>query len=312
LQDNARIMHATVAGAVRHAARSAVWMLGGLCAVAAFAQAPAGRVPYEQGLLWRVEKPGIAASHVFGTMHVDDPRVLALPPPVRTAFDSARSFTMEVSLDSANLLTLATRMLYNDGRTLEAAAGTDLYRKLVPVMEARGMPEPVVRGFRPWAVMMILAMPQQSSSEVLDFVLYKQARARGLPVSELESVDDQVGAFEGMPENHQVLMLKHTLETLSTLPRQTERLLAAYLARDLGAMWRVSEESTRDRPDLKATNELFERLLLTDRNRKMVDRMQPQLQRGGAFVAVGALHLYGERGVLRLLETRGWTLTRVY
>ncbi|MGH8617445.1 MAG: TraB/GumN family protein [Burkholderiales bacterium] len=276
------------------------------------ASAAQAQSPYDSGLLWRAERPGVAASHLFGTMHVDDPRIVALPPPVRASFDQARSFTMEVSLAAPNLLALAGRMLYTDGRTLEAAAGPELYRKLVPVLEARGMPEPVARSFRPWAAMMILAMPQQNSTEVLDFMLYRQARARGLPVFELETVDDQIGAFEGMPEANQVLMLKHTVETLDTLPRQTERLIQAYLARDLAAMWRVSEESTRNRPDLKATNALFERLLLTDRNRHMAERMQPQLQTGGAFVAVGALHLYGEQGVLRLLEGRGWKLTRVY
>jgi uncharacterized protein YbaP (TraB family) len=40
--------------------------------------------------------------------------------------------------------------------------------------------------------------------------------------------------------------------------------------------------------------------------------MQPQLAAGGAFVALGALHLYGEQGVLRLLERQGWRVIRIY
>ena len=48
------------------------------------------------------------------------------------------------------------------------------------------------------------------------------------------------------------------------------------------------------------------------RNRVMADRMAARLNRGGAFIAVGALHLPGERGLLSLLSQRGYTVTRVY
>ena len=279
----------------------------------AFAQNATAASAFDQGLLWRLERADVAApSYLFGTIHVDDKRVTILPEPVRRSFEASRTFTMEVSLESPEILTLATRMLYTDGRTLEAATGRELYRKLVPEMESRGVPEPVLRNFRPWAAMMVLAMPQQNSLDVLDFVLYKRARESGKQVFELESVGDQVGAFEGMPEANQTLMLKHTVETLASMPQQTERLLQAYLARDLARMWQISEETTRDRADLKATNELFEQKLLTERNTRMLTRMQPQLRLGGAFVAVGALHLYGERGLLQLLQRQGWRLTRVY
>ncbi|MGH6944671.1 MAG: TraB/GumN family protein, partial [Geminicoccaceae bacterium] len=36
------------------------------------------------------------------------------------------------------------------------------------------------------------------------------------------------------------------------------------------------------------------------------------LMRGAAFVAVGALHLPGEQGILNLLARKGYTVTRVY
>jgi len=44
----------------------------------------------------------------------------------------------------------------------------------------------------------------------------------------------------------------------------------------------------------------------------MAFRMQRELRRGNAFVALGALHLYGEKGVLALLEQDGWRARRVY
>lgn len=281
-------------------------------ACVALAAAPARGGPFEQGLLWRVEKPGATPSHVFGTIHLDDRRVTTLPPPVQQAFDGARSFTMEVSLEAPNVMELAARMVYTDGRTLPQATGDELYRRVVPLMEKSGLPEPAVRMFKPWAVMLLLVMPQQSAMEVLDFRLYQAARGRGLPVRELESVGDQIAAFERLGERDQVALLRQTVETHARIPQLTERLVAAWLQRDLAAMWRINEEPVRARPELRSVSEQFSQKLIFDRNRLMAERMQPQLAAGGAFVAVGALHLYGEQGVLGLLERQGWRVTRVY
>jgi hypothetical protein len=44
----------------------------------------------------------------------------------------------------------------------------------------------------------------------------------------------------------------------------------------------------------------------------MAERMQSRLRSGGQFIAVGALHLPGRDGLLRLLSQQGYTLTRVY
>ena len=52
--------------------------------------------------------------------------------------------------------------------------------------------------------------------------------------------------------------------------------------------------------------------LNADRNSRMVERMRPMLDKGGAFIAIGALHLAGEEGVLALLEKQGYRLQSVF
>ncbi|UCE88321.1 MAG: TraB/GumN family protein [Pseudomonadota bacterium] len=58
--------------------------------------------------------------------------------------------------------------------------------------------------------------------------------------------------------------------------------------------------------------ELFTRRFIVERNRLMLERMQPRLREGNAFIAVGALHLPGEQGLLRLLERRGYRVKAIY
>ena len=287
------------------------------------AAAQATQGSFDKGLLWRVEKPGAAPSHLFGTVHLADKRVTALLEVVRKQLDAAQSFTMEIALDPPNIAALAARMVYTDGRDLPGVAGEELFRKVVPLMAGYGMPPELLRLFKPWAVTLMLAMPQQQRQQqrqrkrqqpedVLDFTLHRIASEQGKPLHYLETVDDQVAAFEGMSETDQVALLKHAVEIQHELPATTDKLLEAYLQGDLGLIWQINEASVKDQPELKPLNEVFAQRLLFDRNVRMFERMQPQLRAGNAFVAVGALHLYGEKGILSLLARAGWQVTRIY
>ena len=272
---------------------------------------PAVAQRYEQGILWRIERAGTAASHVFGTVHVDDARVTKLPAPVARALGDSRSLTVELSLDPGNVMALAGRMVLQDGRNLAGIAGAELYGKASALAGQLGLPEPALNLFKPWAVALMVMMPQQNPENVLDFVLVRTATAQGKPVHELETVNEQVDVFEGMTEPDQVALLRYAVENYERMPRHTGRLVDAYLARDLAGMWRISQEDAR-RPETRRLNEVFVERVLYSRNQRMAERMEPRLAEGGGFIAVGALHLYGDRGVLAELQRRGCRVTRVY
>jgi uncharacterized protein len=291
-----------------------VALRAGIAALLAFVlvgTAPAAAPRYEQGVLWLVEKPGSPPSHIFGTIHVDDPRVTKLPAPVSRALGESRSLTVELSLDPGNIMALASRMLLQDGRKLAAIAGVELYGKASALAAKLGLPEPALNMFKPWAVALMVMMPQQDPENVLDFMLVRAATTQGKPVHELESVNEQVDVFEGMSEPDQLALLRYAVENHERLPRYTGRLVDAYLARDLAGMWRISQEDA-DRPDVRRLNEVFVERVLYSRNQRMAERMEARLGEGGGFVAVGALHLYGDRGVLAELQRRGYRVSRVY
>jgi uncharacterized protein YbaP (TraB family) len=84
----------------------------------------------------------------------------------------------------------------------------------------------------------------------------------------------------------------------------------AYLRRDIEHIFRMMRAA--ERPDVRALREKIDKRLLDDRNRRMVERMLPRFDDGGAFIAIGAAHLPGENGVLALLEGRGYGVTRIY
>ena len=290
----------------------AVAIAGLLCVIVG---APAGAGAAErfgQGLLWRVETPGAAPSHVFGTIHLADPRVVRLPPDVARALARSRSVVIETLLEAGNLQQFASRMLFDDGRDLAAVTGPELFARTVAVAGGIGLPEPILRQVKPWAAAMMLSVPPQDPAEVLDVVLTRMAMEQGKPIHPLESVDEQLSVFEGMGEADQVRMLRLAVDNFERLPSLLGRVIDGYLARDLSAIWRIREESAADSAEARQFYDAFMGRLLYDRNVRMAARAEPRIREGGAFIAVGALHLYGSRGLLAELERLGYRVVRVY
>ena len=269
----------------------------------------AGAAKYSRGLLWRIERDGGAPSYLFGTLHSDDPRVVQLAPPVRQAFDRARSFTMEVVADADALLLMAQRMFYQDGRTLAGVAGDALYRRARQALAEHGLPDLGLERQKPWVVVMALSMPPQRGGPFLDMALQAQAAEQKKSIHGLETVAEQLAVFDDLPDADQVALLKETLDNHKQLRGQIEALTTHYLARDLAGILKLAEAY---RPADSRVYDTVMRRLLADRNLKMLERMRPRLAEGNAFIAVGAGHLAGPQGLLVLLERAGYRLHAVY
>jgi uncharacterized protein len=125
-------------------------------------------------------------------------------------------------------------------------------------------------------------------------------------------MEEQISVLDGLSQEDQVALLRQAVDEYEHLPRRIGRVVDAYLARDLAALWRISQENVGAGAEERRLNEVFTRRLLHERNARMAERAEPRLREGGAFIAVGALHLYGGSGVLAQLERSGWRVTRVY
>ncbi|MGA7982175.1 MAG: TraB/GumN family protein [Chromatiaceae bacterium] len=291
----------------RRNALRAIWVLLGLLWVGF---AAASGVPFDKGLLFEVRGENGNPNYLFGTIHSEDPRVLALPTPVQDAFDGARGFVMEVIPDSAAVIKSMMGMVFTDGRCLKDVIGMPLYSDTLKAMKSRGMSEAAIKDFKPWAVVTLLSLPPAETGQFLDMQLYKDALADGKAVTGLETIDEQLGVFDDLSEQDQIALLRETLQAQDELPEVFTRLIGAYLERDLGELMRLSELYLQGGDTALA--ERFRTAALDRRNRRMADRLTSLLEKGGYFVAVGALHLPGEGGVLQRLVDAGFSVRAVY
>jgi uncharacterized protein len=271
--------------------------------------APESASHFSKGLLWKIEMPETPASFIFGTIHSDDKRVTALPEPVARSLNESKRFVMEAIVDGNALVSMAEVMFFIDDRTLEQVIGRKLYGNTIKALTARGLPTQGIEKQKPWAVMLALSMPTPQTGEYLDLVLQARATRMNKPVSGLETIAEQLSIFNGLSISDQISLLEDTVRSQPDLDRQFEELHLAWLARDLTAIMALGEKYKPS--DERLYRDVMDRLL-TQRNLRMVERMEPILKQGGAFIAVGAAHLSGETGLLYRLEKAGYRVSPVY
>ncbi len=259
-------------------------------------------VRHRHGLLWEIRAPGGPRSYLFGTIHLSSPEVTALRPAVTAALLGARRFGMEVLLDFETLMRVADLMRAKDDERLASHADPDLLARTRELLATYGVSAAAADDLKPWAAYTTLSLPPGQSAVPLDLLLLGTAEKRGKELFGLESLEEQAAVFERMSIADQMALLKDAVCHYATLQAETGQMIAHYREQDLNALYRTAQ-----RYNSGAQQRLMD-VLLTQRNRRMFDRLQPYLEAGDAFIAVGALHLPGPGGLLELLESNGYTL----
>lgn len=271
-------------------------------------------------VFWKIEKDGVAPSWLLGTMHMADARIARLDGARSKAFDAAHTVVVEniEALDqaqaSAAMLQFKDMTLYTDGSTLADRLDENSLILLRQAVEARGVPFAMAQVMRPWLVATMVALPacelaeKRSGKPVLDGLIAKRAKAEGKNLIGLETIGEQFGAMAALPESFHLEALKETLKMGNLAEDVMETMKQLYLAGDIGMILPLTKAvspksaASRDYDD-------FKEKLITSRNRHMAERALPYLEQGNAFIAVGALHLPGETGLVAAFQEAGYQVS---
>jgi uncharacterized protein len=275
----------------------------------------AGEIPYGRGLLWRVDWAGVPSSYVFGTAHSKDPRITRLAAPVGAAFETASSLTIEL-VHTPEVEEAVERAVKIPSGNVEPLVGPERFGRIGAAGAPYRLHPEALRQLKPWALYVLFSQPPaeiRNRQRTLDFALQGNAKQRGIPVYGLESVEEQIAMFDDLDPSFQVALLDEALAENWRIDCWWQALEDGYLAREIGFYTLMTEQITAiDDPLYRAQIDNLLRAQVDERNARMVDRMTQRLDEGGAFIAVGALHLPGERGILNVLAERGYRVSRVY
>lgn len=284
----------------------------------------AGKIPNGKGTFWKIEKAGVEPSWLLGTMHISDPRVLEMPKGAREAL--AKAATIIVESDeitsekqaAASLLAKPELTMFLDGKSITDMLSRQDVAALETGLKERGIPLDAVVKMKPWILSSFVALPacefarKARGASFLDMKLAQDAVAEGKELIGLETLLEQITALSELPLSFHIESLIEMLRLGDRMNDVMTTMIELYLAGDVGMIMPVmkhidTSENTQTEPGYAA----FEQRIIDDRNHVMAKRALSHLEKGNAFMAVGALHLPGEVGVIELLREEGFSLTAV-
>jgi uncharacterized protein YbaP (TraB family) len=283
--------------------------------------------PYSEGLTWQAAR-GNDTLTIVGTMHIFDPRLETIRARVGAAVQNADLVMLEATPEEeAKLQELVVtdpgRLFIVDGPTLPELLDQETWDMLANAASDRGIPSFMAAKMQPWYLSLMLAIPPCAMTDMvngvrgLDHMITDDAMAAGVPLQAVEPFTTLFDLFKDEPMDDQIDMLRVNMLVPELQQQMFVAMLDQYFAEDVGRLWEMSRIAMMGMADVDpaeatATFNEMEEALLDNRNRNWIPVITQATETNDDIViAVGAAHLIGERGILRLLENEGWAITRL-
>ncbi len=260
----------------------------------------------KNSLLWQISAPdNQAQSYILGTMHVRDKRAFRLVERSLPYLNRCSLFCAEYDLSSGHSPSEELLRRIQSVPPLLDLLGIRNYEKLRKVLLQRiGLNLDFYNTIHP---MMLLSMIQQKvlgTEEViiLDAFLWDYAGENQIERKGIETIDSQMLTLLELPIRWNIDTLKSISRNFKKFRKKTEKLLQYYETEHLTAIHRASRKMDGE----------AKRILATRRNIQMANFMANEARNKPAFFAIGAAHLSGEKGVLRMLKKKGFRLRPIH
>lgn len=275
-------------------------------------------------LLWKVSGNGLTQpSYIMGTHHLAPLSIKDSIQGLQTALDNTKQVYGELKMstmqDQAKVMEIMKKYMVTETDTTFKSLFTDeeyeminKYSKENLMFDLAMMPK-VKPAFLSNNLVVILYMKHvggYNPQEQLDTYFQTQATEKGKKADGLETIEFQMNLlYNKTPLKRQAEQLLCMLNNVEPTIDQTKRLTATYMAQDLDAMSKIADESLGG-PQCEMTPQ--ERAILIDnRNKTWTNQLPSIMKEAPTFIAVGALHLPGNNGLLNLLKQQGYTVEPV-
>ncbi|MBQ9545569.1 MAG: TraB/GumN family protein, partial [Clostridia bacterium] len=283
----------------------------------------------EKPLLWKVSDAGGHELYLFGTIHVGENRNRDVLEALSGVLGGCDALAVEFdvvaySKDVSAVMRDMTQYVLNDGTLVSDHMPEELYDRAYSLLQRAGLlPSMFTRYNLAWwsqlvDTAMISLYSDLDPELAMDSLLIKRAYSVDLPVLDVESSEFQMSLLNSFDDELYLIQIREALDGADSYGDDLNRMYDLWLSGDREAFWSLISEDENESPEDAYTEEQllliadYNRKLLDDRNAGMAEKAAGYLESGKTvFFAVGAAHMAGDAGLVKLLTDAGFSVEQI-
>lgn len=268
----------------------------------------------ENSLLWKIEGNSLKqASYLFGTIHIIKAEKYFLPKDFSSVFKSVDNVVFEIDMDKMNdvseQMKLLPKILMKGDTTLKDLITKSEYLTVQKYFKEKGLPLFMFERVKPM-FLTIFGEGDFSPSALKngDYKSYEMefvdmAKEQNKNKGALETIDYQVSVLDSIPYKYQAKMFLESLKENKNKGLEMDNWIKLYQDQNINALQNsIKSDSSFSK---------YEKILVINRNKNWIPKMTEYMKKSSTLFAVGAGHLGGNQGVIKLLMKAGYKVSPV-
>lgn len=257
----------------------------------------------KESILYTIKDGDVLKGYILGTMHVRDKRAFSFLDKILALIDDCNKFYAETDLDALQKINISGSMSFDSGDHIKNYFTPKRYNKIDKLcIKSFQISLNEVGHLRPLAIINFLTLRLLSNDMnlPLDHHLWNYASQHKECLG-LETAIEQRDIYKQIPFEWELKQFKDAMRNISSFRKGIAIMANYYQAGRVNKLYRVGRKQLGS----------MRSLLLYDRNVRMGNVAINALRLNTCFITVGAGHLAGKKGVLRIIKKAGYSISPV-
>lgn len=263
----------------------------------------------QHSLIWEISGNGLTKkSYLMGTLKFIGEKEFYMPPKASELIKQAEIFAIEDEVDHHAQHELNTALHFPKGQSLNNVMSAEDYKKVKDLFEKEfkvnsSTFDKRYSHIKPLPLSIIMTrLSLGEKVKFYDIELLLIAKKHDVPAYSLEPIEREAEALNSFNMEDQVKALLHSVNNFKEQRDEFKKLMADYRTADLQEIFDYTLHPLENNP--RFIEEFYYK-----RNEEWLPKIEKMINEDVSFIALGISHLEGEKGILKLLEQKGYTLT---